>query len=528
MQRFRCSILMGLLALAAASCEGAAPGPLPAPDARQIVGGSVEAGYPAVGALTFYYPGNGYVGSFCTASLIDDDWLLTAAHCVLPSSDFTPVPALTYFYVGGNANPPSLGEEPTAGDLYQAESFFPHPSYSTMTSANDIALVHLAAPIDGITPLQIYTGTALAAEEGEPAFYVGFGVTTGSGTDSGVKRSAYIDIGDVGTLSYTSYYDGTGICFGDSGGPGLFDFGSGDRIIGVNSTVGGSPTCMSSYNDTRVDAYDTWVANTMASNPDCGSDSDLCVCPDACQVDGSCDNTVCQTLDCEGLYDCASGCGVTEEDCYIGCYLTATFSGQGQFDDLMVCAYENCDGISDDTEYAECVAEDCATELDDCFPPCDILGGDCDDDACYVTTTATTACFPSVGNVDGEDCSDTSTTLGCADGLMCYGGTCHDFCLGEGDCEADETCNDGLFSSYDPNLGYCDGDADSDTDSDADTDSDSDTDSDTDSDADSDSDSDSDSDGDGDADSDTTGDSSCGCGAAGLGDSGGLLSLLLG
>ena len=46
-----------------------------------IVGGSVTNSFLQVGAIAALDP-NGYGAAFCSGTLIDDTWILTAAHCL--------------------------------------------------------------------------------------------------------------------------------------------------------------------------------------------------------------------------------------------------------------------------------------------------------------------------------------------------------------------------------------------------------------------------------------------------------------
>lgn len=502
---------------------------------EKIINGDLESGWDGVGALVMEFPGNGYIGSFCTGTLIDSEWVLTAAHCLIGSDDMPLHPGLVSFYVGTDANPATLGHLPLSGDLYQSDGFYVHPGYNPTTSANDLGLLHLSEVPTGVTQYAIQTSN-ISGLDGENVFYVGYGVSNGpAGTGGGIKRSTTFAISSVGTSTYSCAYTGTGICYGDSGGPGLYDFGTEWRVIGVNSTVSGtSDPCTSGMsNHMRVDYYDTtFIGTTMTNEPaDCGTDPDVCFCDDACQLDGTCDNTACQTVGCWDLYNCIYGCGTSDPDCEIECYISATDGARDMLNEMFICMYENCDGITDSTAWQTCVDTYCDPEVSDCFldaEECNILGGDCGSDACWPTTEDLLFCFPSDGIVVGGNCDpDSYDPLPCEDGALCMDhgtfGMCHSFCFENTDCEGDEICQIPVFATYDPDLGYCwDGSSDTDTDTDTDSDSDSDSDSDTDSDGDSDSDSDSDSDGD--TAVPTPGTGGCSCDLAG--GSGGSMSLI--
>jgi len=498
-----------------------------------IINGSLESGWGGVGALVMEFPGNGYIGSFCTGSLIDDRWVLTAAHCLSENEDMPLHPGIVSFYVGTDANPASIGELPATGTLYQADGFYIHPSYNPVTTANDIALLHLAETPVGVDQYPIQTAS-ISSLDGQTLFYVGYGVSNGpAGTGGGIKRSTSFAISNVNTSTYTSNYAGTGVCYGDSGGPGFYNFGGEWRVVGINSTVSGSSDPCSSGSSThvRVDYFDsTFVVPTMTSEPaDCNTDPAVCFCDDACQLDGSCDNTACQTVGCYELYDCIYTCPSSDLECEVACYLEATDPARDLLNEMFICFYENCDGITDAGAWQTCVDTYCDSEITDCMvdaPECDILGGDCGDDACWLTTANTTMCFPTDGDGLGETCDpDITDQLACADGMLCldYGtyGLCHSFCFEDTDCEGEEECTGSVFPSWDPDLGYCyEAGADADTDSDSDSDSDTDADSDADADSDSDADADSDSDLDQDPDSGT---GSCACRAAGSVTEGGAL-----
>ncbi|KAL3280358.1 hypothetical protein HHI36_017847 [Cryptolaemus montrouzieri] len=193
----------------------------------------------------------------CGGSIIGNQWILTAAHCVVgqTSSQMSVV-------TGTNVLDGS-------GQRYQVERLIAHPRYNQRTSANDIALVKLTRTISFNSKVGRISLPRSNTGGGRQLTLTGWGKTSFPGqvsrtlqtikltslSNSQCRRTfPQITSGSICTAGDS----GKGACQGDSGGP-LVD---GNSQVGVVSF--GVP-CAKGQPDVfaRVYAYNSWIRSNI-------------------------------------------------------------------------------------------------------------------------------------------------------------------------------------------------------------------------------------------------------------------------
>nr|XP_045005941.1 chymotrypsin-C [Jaculus jaculus] len=262
------TVLAAILACAASCGVPTFPPNLSA----RVVGGDDAVPHSWPWQVSLQYLKDDRWGHTCGGTLIADNFVLTAAHCI---ND-----ALTYRVGLGKNN---LTVEDEEGALYVGvDTIYVHEKWNPLLVHNDIALIKLAEPVELSDTIQV----ACLPEEGSvlpqdyPCYVTGWGRLWTNGPISEVLQQGLQPVVSHATCSRLDWWfirvkktmvcaggDGvTSACNGDSGGPlncqaengswevrGVVSFGS---ASGCNTRK--KPTVF-----TRVSSYIDWINEKM-------------------------------------------------------------------------------------------------------------------------------------------------------------------------------------------------------------------------------------------------------------------------
>ncbi|XP_066471389.1 chymotrypsin-like elastase family member 1 [Tiliqua scincoides] len=244
-------------------------------DNGRVVGGTEARKNSWPSQISLQYASGGSWYHTCGGTLVQRNWVMTAAHCVDSNMNFRVV----------------LGDH----NIYQQEGteqyisvgrIFVHPNWNSNNVAGgyDIALLRLSqsATLNSYVQLGSLPPSGQILPNNNPCYITGWGRTRTGGQLASVLQEAYLPVVDYATCSSPSYWGSTvkntmvcaggdgsrSGCQGDSGGP-LHCLVNGRYYVhGVTSFVSSSgcnvylkPTVF-----TRVSAYISWMNSVISSN----------------------------------------------------------------------------------------------------------------------------------------------------------------------------------------------------------------------------------------------------------------------
>ena len=231
----------------------------------------------------------------CGASLIADQWVLTAAHCVTNMETGSVMSASNFTVVVNDYHLEERGDEEsrTVTEVYVAAGF------DTTTLDSDIAVLKLSSTVTS-TPVTLMSSSDFnALAFGESLKVMGWGNTVITGDDvkfndvvsiyPNILREVDIDYADFdecnanygGLTNNVFCAGGNGItdsCQGDSGGP-IMQLVDGEfQQVGIVSTGGTEDQSCAALNYpgiyTRLSNYHSWISSVMAGNETPGTRTD--------------------------------------------------------------------------------------------------------------------------------------------------------------------------------------------------------------------------------------------------------------
>ncbi len=224
-----------------------------------ITNGDTTKDYPEVVLLYITGSSSSY-GATCTGSVIADEWVLAASHCI-NKGDLGFEPKQVDVYVGSNS-------DNDIDDYQTADEWYKNPNYNGRDGYNDVSLIHLPKAFRGVPLMGVNKDPLKHSWVGDDVRLVGWGATSDDDTGSVLKKRTVevpLYTYDDKLLVTMDEKDDENGCHGDSGGPVLHQLDNGGyETMGVMDFLypgsSGTYDCIGNgLASARVDYFLDWV-----------------------------------------------------------------------------------------------------------------------------------------------------------------------------------------------------------------------------------------------------------------------------
>ncbi|XP_067905647.1 chymotrypsinogen 2-like [Heterodontus francisci] len=205
---------------------------------------------------------------FCGGSLINENWVVTAAHCGVSTAN--------YVIVGAS----NKCSDADGVQTLKIEKAITHPNWDSYNINNDVTLVKLATPVQltaRISPVCLASNAA-NFPGGKLCVTSGWGLTqsTASNTPCQLQQAALPLLTNnkcknywgsmISDVMICAGAAGASSCMGDSGGPLVCQDGGAWYLVGIVSWGSGYCSTSTPAVYARVTEFYPWIMETIAAN----------------------------------------------------------------------------------------------------------------------------------------------------------------------------------------------------------------------------------------------------------------------